>query len=156
MINRPMKANIISLIIGLSILPISAHFLVDSTIHIAHWLKVSDLFMGLTIIAIGTCLPNIATSMVAAFKGQDDIAIGNILGSNMFNMLVVMAFPGIINPSAISHTILWRDIPVMFVITLVLLLVSYRPKKRIERWHGGLLLLIYCCYMISLIVNAAS
>lgn len=155
-IHRPMRANLISLIIGLSILPISAHFLVDSTIHIAHWLKVSELFMGLTVVAIGTCLPNIATSMVAAVKGQDDIAIGNILGSNMFNMLVVMAFPGIINPSAICHTILWRDIPFMFVITFVLLLVSYRPKKKIERWHGGLLLLIYCCYMISLMVNTVN
>ena len=155
-VNRPMKANLLSLIIGFLILPLSAHFLVDSTVHIAHALKVSDLVMGLTIIAFGTCLPNMATSMVAAFKGHDDLAIGNILGSNMFNMLVVMACPGIINPSAISHTILWRDIPVMFVITFVLLLVSYRYKKKIERWHGGLLLLIYCCYMVSLIFNAAS
>ncbi len=154
-VKRPMKANLLSLIMGLVILPISAHFLVDSAVHIAHWLGVSELVMGLTIIAIGTCLPNIATSMVAAFKGQDDIAIGNILGSNMFNMLMVMAFPGLVNPSAISHTILWRDIPAMFVITFVLLLVSYHYKKRIARWHGGLLLLIYCSYIVSLIFNAA-
>ena len=154
-ITRPIKANLLSVIIGLAILPLSAHFLVNSAEQFAHWLGVSELIMGLTIIAIGTILPNIVTSMVAAFKGQDDLAIGNILGSNMFNLLIVMAFPGIINPSPISHTILWRDIPTMFTITLVLLLISYRNKQKIERWHGGLLLLIYCCYMLSLVFNAA-
>lgn len=153
-IKRPMRANLLSIIIGLIILPLSARFLVDSSIKIAQWLGMSELVMGLTIIAIGTCLPSLVTSMVASFKGQDDIAVGNILGSNMYNLLVVMAFPGIINPSAISHTILWRDIPVMFIITFVLLIVNYHYKKRIERWHGGLLLLIYCSYMISLIFNA--
>lgn len=157
-IKRPMKANMISLIIGLTILPLSGHFLVNSTVKIAHGLGMSNLVMGLTIIAIGTCLPNIVTSIVAAFKGHDDIAVGNILGSNMFNLLIVMAFPSIIDPSAISNTVLWRDIPVMFVITLVLLLVNhnYKNKKKIERWHGGLLLLIYFCYMFSLIFNATA
>ena len=155
-IKRSMKANLISIIIGLIILPLSARFLVNSAVQLAHWLGISELVMGLTVIAIGTTLPNMATSLVAAYKGQDDIAIGNILGSNMFNMLVVIAFPGIINPSTISRTILWRDIPVMFIITFVLLLITYqyKNKRKIERWHGGLLLLIYCCYMVSLIVNA--
>ena len=153
-VKRPMKANLLSLIIGLVILPTSSRFLVDSSVLIARWLGVSDLVMGLTILAIGTCLPNLATSVVAAVKGQDDIAVGNILGSNMYNLLIVMAFPGIINPSTISHTLLWRDIPVMFIITFVLLLINYHYKKRIERWHGGLLLLIYCCYMLSLVFKA--
>jgi cation:H+ antiporter len=155
-VKRPLRANLVSVIIGLVILPLSAHFLVKSVIQIGHWFGITDLVMGLTIIAIGTTLPNIATSLIAAFKGQDDIAVGNILGSNMFNLLVVIAFPGIINPSAISHTVLWRDIPVMFVITFVLLLVNYHYKKKIERWHGGLLLLIYGCYMISLVFNATA
>lgn len=153
-ITRSVKANLLSLVMGLLILPVSAHFLVKSAAHIGQWLGISEMVMGLTIIAIGTTLPNVATSLVAAFKGQDDIAVGTILGSNMFNLLVVMAFPGIINPSAISHSLLWRDIPVMFIITVVLLLINYHYKKRIERWHGGLLLLIYGCYMISLVFNA--
>jgi cation:H+ antiporter len=153
-IKRPMKANILSITIGLAVLPLSAHFLVGSAVKMAAWLGISELVMGLTIVAICTSLPNMATSIVAALKGQDDIAIGNILGSNMFNLLVVMAFPGLINPSAISHNILWRDIPAMFVITLVLLFINYHYKKKIERWHGGLLLLIYCCYMVSLMFNA--
>jgi cation:H+ antiporter len=155
-IKRPMKSNLISLIIGLTILPISAHFLVQSAIEIAHRLGMSELVMGLTIIAIGACLPNLATSMVAAFKGLDDLAVGNTLGSNMFNLLVVMAFPGIINPSLISHPILWRDIPVMLMISVVLLLISFHKNRKIERWHGVLLLLIYSSYMISLIVYAGS
>ena len=138
------------------ILPLSAHYLVKSAVHVAHALGMSDLVMGLTLMAIGTSLPNLATSVVAAFKGQDDIAVGNILGSNMFNLLVVMGFPGLINPSNISHQLLWRDIPVMFIMTLVLLLINHQYKKKIERWHGGLLLLIYCCYMGSLFFNAAS
>jgi len=150
-----MSANWLSLVFGLCILPLSAHFLVDSTVKLTAWMGISELTAGLTIVAIGTSLPQLATSLVAAYRGYDDIAIGNILGSNMFNLLIVMAFPAIINPSAISHVILWRDIPVMFLITTVLLVVNYRYKKRIARWHGGLLLLIYCCYMISLVVSAA-
>lgn len=153
--HRPMKATIVNLIIGFCILPLSAHYLVGSAVQLASKLGVSDLVMGLTIVAIGTSLPNIATSIVASFKGHDDIAIGNILGSNMYNLLVVMAFPGIISPSSVSHTILWRDIPVMFIITLVLSLITSQYKRKIERWHGGLLLLIYCCYIASLIFNAA-
>ena len=155
-IKRPIKASLISFIIGLLILPISAHFIVNSALHVAQWLGVSELVMGLTIMAIGTCIPTIATSIVAALKGQDDLAVGNVLGSNMFNLLIVMAFPGIINPSAINHTILWRDIPTMFIITLVLLFISYHSKKKIERWHGGLLLLIYSCYMGALVFKATA
>ncbi len=155
-VKRPIRANLLSLVIGLFILPLSAHFLVDSAVQLARWWGINELVMGLTVIAIGTCIPNIATSMVAALKGHDDIAVGNILGSNMYNLLIVMAFPGIINPSAISHAILWRDIPVMFTITFVLLLVNYHYKSKIERWHGGLLLLIYGCYMGTLVFNAAA
>ncbi len=155
-VTRSMKVNSFNIIIGLAILPLSAHFLVKSAVDIGQWLGISELVLGLTVIAIGTSLPNIAAALIAALKGQDDIAVGTILGSNMFNLLVVMAFPGIINPSAISHAILWRDIPVMFIITLVLLFINYHYKKRIERWHGGLLLLIYSCYMISLVFNAVT
>jgi len=153
---RSMRSNWFSLVLGLLVLPLSAHFLVHGAVKLAAWMGVSELIIGLTIIAIGTSLPEIATSLVAAYKGQDDIAIGNILGSNMFNLLLVLAFPAIINPSAISQVILWRDIPIMFLITLTLLLINVRYKKRIVRWHGGLLLLIYGCYMTALVVNAIS
>ncbi len=153
--NRSPITNWVSLCLGLIILPLSSHFLVNSVVKITAWLGISDLIMGLTVIAIGTSLPQLATSVLAVLKGQDDIAVGNIIGSNIFNLLLVLAFPAIINPSVVNHAILWRDIPVMFVITTILLLISYRYNKKISRWHGGLLLLIYCCYIVSLIVNAA-
>ncbi|WP_133128243.1 calcium/sodium antiporter [Legionella nagasakiensis] len=151
---RSMKANILSFLLGLIVLPLSAHFVVSSTVQLATWFGINELKIGLTIIAIGTSLPQITTSLVAAFKRLDDIAVGNILGSNMYNLLLVMAFPGILNPSAINHAILWRDIPIMFFITGILLVLNYREKKTMTRWHGGLLLLIYGCYILSLIVHA--
>ena len=150
---RTMKANILSLALGLIVLPISAHFLVNSAVQLASWLGVSEVIIGLTIVAIGTSLPQLATSLVAIQKGQDDIAIGNILGSNMYNLLIVMGFPGIINPSGINQAILWRDIPIMFLLTIVLIAINYH-KNRTARWHGVIMLLIYCCYILSLILNA--
>jgi cation:H+ antiporter len=152
--SRTLKANSISLIIGLIVLPISAHFLVDSAVNIGAWLGLSDDIIGLTIVAIGTSLPQMATSVVAIQKAQDDIAIGNILGSNMYNLLLVIGFPSIINPSAINQAILWRDIPVMFALTVVLMWINFHYKKRTARWPGVLLLVIYCCYIVSLIMNA--
>jgi cation:H+ antiporter len=153
---RSFKTHLLSLILGLIILPISARFLISSCVEIGNWLGMSKLVIGLTFVAIGTSLPELITSIVAALKGADDIAIGNILGSNMLNLLAVMIFPSILYPAPFNHAILWRDIPVMFVTTLILLWFNYRNKKRIARWHGGILVLVYCCYMISLIISATS
>ncbi|KTC78071.1 calcium/sodium antiporter [Legionella brunensis] len=149
------KYHMISLVLGLIVLPISAKYLVNSSTHLGHLLGISDLVMGLTLISIGTSLPELATSIVAVMKGADDIAVGNILGANIFNLLAVMIFPSIIHPAPISTMLLWRDIPVMFITTFILLWINYRNKKRMARWHGGVLILIYCCYMFSLIINAA-
>ncbi|MBA2711382.1 MAG: calcium/sodium antiporter [Tatlockia sp.] len=151
---RPFKLHIVSLVVGLIVLPISARYLVHSCVDIGHLLGISDLIMGLTVVAIGTCLPELVTSIVAAVKGADDIAVGNILGSNMFNLLAVMIFPSIIHPAAISNAVLWRDIPVMFITTLILLWINYHNKERMTRWHGGILVLVYCCYIVSLIISA--
>lgn len=151
---RPFSMHIASLIIGLIVLPISSRYLIHSCVVLGHWLGISDLVMGLTVVAIGTCLPELVTSVVAAVKGADDIAIGNILGSNMFNLLAVMIFPSLIHPAAISNAVLWRDIPVMFIATLILLGINYHNKRRIARWHGGILVLVYCCYIISLVISA--
>lgn len=151
---RSFKLHLLSLLIGVIVLPISARYLVNSCVTLGHMLGFSELVMGLTIVAIGTCLPELVTSLVAAVKGADDIAVGNILGSNMFNLLAVMIFPSIIHPAAISNAVLWRDIPMMFVTTLILLWINYRNKRKISRWHGGVLVFVYCCYMISLILSA--
>ncbi len=151
---RPFKLNILSVIIGIAGLPISAKFMVSSASSIAAMLGVSELVIGLTILAVGTSLPELATSTVAALRKEDDIAIGNILGSNMFNILLVLAFPGLINPDNIHRSLIWRDIPFMFIITLLLLLLNYRGKGNISRLHGIILLLMYGLYMLSLFLNA--
>lgn len=151
---KSFKTHLISLILGLVVLPISARLLVNNCVDLGHWLGISDLVIGLTIVAIGTSLPELATSIIAAMKGADDIAVGNILGSNMINLLAVMIFPSLIHPAAISHAVLWRDIPVMFGTTLILLWINYNNKQKIARWHGGILVLVYCCYIASLIISA--
>ena len=153
---KPFKYHFISLIIGLIVLPISAKFFITNCIEIGHLAGMSDLVIGLTIVAFGTSLPELATSIIAAMKGADDLAIGNILGSNMFNLLAVLIFPGLINPEAINYAILWRDIPIMFAVTIILVWINYNNKKRIDRWHGGILVLVYCCYVLSLIISSSS
>jgi cation:H+ antiporter len=98
---------------GLVLLLASARVLVWGAVNVAEALGVSDLIIGLTIIAIGTSLPELAASVVAARHGEPDIAIGNVVGSNIFNLLGVLAFPGLIHPAAVPGEVLSRDYPVM-------------------------------------------
>lgn len=151
-----LKSSTIHLIVGFIGLPISAQVLVYGAVATAKFFGVSELVIGLTIVAIGTSLPEVAASLVGAIKGQEDIALGNILGSNMFNLLAVLAFPGILNPSLINPSIINRDIPIMIGITLILFFISYHYRKsaRLNRFQGGLLLIIYCCYLIGIVINA--
>lgn len=151
---KGIKNHIIALILGFVVMSFSAQLLVHSAAQFAHALGISELIVGLSIIAIGSCTPELITSLVAAYKGADDIAIGNILGSNLFNLMTVLVFPGIIHPSVITHAILWRDMPVMLLTTLLLFWFNLRHKNKITRWNGGLLILIYCSYIISLIIAA--
>lgn len=150
------KHCVVKLVLGIVFLPLSAQALIYGAIGIAKLMGVSELVIGLTIVAIGTSLPEIAASLVGAYKGEDDIALGNILGSNMFNLLAVLALPGMINPSSINHAVLWRDIPVMFFLTGVLFFLSYhyRNQHHFERYQGGILLLIYVCYLTGIIIKA--
>lgn len=151
---RTMTFNIISLMIGFIVIAFSAHYFTQSIVHIAQSLQVNEVVIQLTIIAIGTSLPGLATCVIAALKGQDQLAVGTILGTNMFNLMAVLAFPGMISPSAISPHIIWRDMPMMLALTFVIFLINYNSKRKMIRWHGGLLLLIYGCYLSSLIYNA--
>lgn len=151
---RSVKFNILSLMIGFVVIAFSAHYLTRSLVYIALGLHVNEAVIQLTIIAIGTSLPGLTTCVIAAIKGQDQLAVGTILGTNMFNLLAVLAFPGIISPAAISSHIIWRDMPMMLALTFVIFLINYNSKRKMIRWHGGLLLLIYGCYVSSLIYNA--
>ncbi|OOX31627.1 calcium/sodium antiporter, partial [Vibrio parahaemolyticus] len=107
-------------VIGLILLPLAASLLVDNAVIIAKHFGMSDLVIGLTIIAIGTSLPELAASLAGVLKGEDDMAVGNIIGSNVFNILAVMGLPGIINPSTLSEYAMGRDFWVMLGVSLLL------------------------------------
>jgi cation:H+ antiporter len=117
-------------------------------VEIARNFGVSDLIIGLTIVAIGTSLPELASSVIATRKGEHDIALGNILGSNLFNTLAVVGIAGVIHPMAVGPEVFSRDILVMAVLTLSLFVFGYgfRGPGRINRFEGAVLLLGYAGY----------
>lgn len=141
---------------GLVLLVMSARVLVWGAVAVAHAFGVSDLVIGLTVVALGTSLPELAASIVAARKGEHDIALGNVLGSNMFNLLAVVGLAGVIAPMPqLASEVLTRDWPVMMAMTLALFVMAYgfRGKGRISRAEGGALLLAYAAYNIYLVAS---
>ena len=112
--------------------------------------------IGLTIVAVGTSLPELAASVMSAFKGEPDIAIGNVIGSNMFNLLPVLALPGLIAPGVVPHEVMGRDYPIMFVLCIALFVTAYGFKGpgRINRFEGLALCLAFVGYQGWLYVNA--
>jgi cation:H+ antiporter len=151
----PMKKAIIFMIFGLLLLIGSSRVLVWSAIKIAIFLGVSDTIIGLTIVAVGTSLPELASSVAAARKGEHDLALGNILGSNLFNTLVVVGLAGLIRPLTAEKTLILRDIPVMLLFTFSLFIMGFgfRKEGRINRLEGAILLIGYCVYNLYLIFN---
>ncbi len=141
------------LILGIGLLVLSAHFLVDSAIFIAKAFGISDLVIGLTVIALGTSLPELAASVASVLKKEDDLAMGNIVGSNIFNILAVLPFAGLISPGAINPEAASRDAPIMIGITLLLFVLCISRKFgyfRITRVKGALLLLSFIAYQVYL------
>lgn len=130
-------------VVGLILLPIGAGMLVDNAVVIAKHFGMSDLVIGLTIIAVGTSLPELAASLAGALKGEDDMAVGNIIGSNVFNILAVMGLPGLLNPSLLSPEAMSRDFWVMLGVSLLLVGVALGKKRQITRLEGALLLWLF-------------
>lgn len=155
LLGRPARSYTISLVIGLIMLPVSSKYFVGSSAGLVQYFDPGKFVTGLTLVAIGNSFPELVTSIIAIRKGADDLAIGTILGSNLFNILAVMVFPGLIHQAHVSHALLWHDIPMILLATLIFLWFGISHKKKITRWHGGLLILVYCCYMLSLLINAA-
>lgn len=143
-------------ILGLILLPISANILIDSAVRIAQYFGMSDLVIGLTIIAIGTSLPELAASVAGALKGEDDMAVGNIIGSNIFNLLAVMGIPAILNPSHISPLAMSRDYTVMFALSVLLFLIALPKKRRIGRFSGFILLGSFIAYQLFIFYNLSA
>lgn len=148
----PSKQAWFKLLSGLIILLISAQVLVWGAIQIASSLGISELVIGLSIVAIGTSLPELAASVASALKGHHDIALGNIVGSNIFNLLAVLAMPGLVAPGVLTQSVLFRDYPVMLALTLLVagLAIFGRKPKFIGRKSGLVLLSCYCLYGIWL------
>ncbi|OOE53038.1 calcium/sodium antiporter [Salinivibrio kushneri] len=144
------------IIIGLPLLLVSSDQVVDSAVTIAQYFGMSDLVIGLTIIAIGTSLPELAASIAGVMKGEDDLAVGNIIGSNVFNILAVMGIPGLLNPSAISEYAMSRDYYIMLVLSIMLLVFALGKSRSINRIEGAVFLLCYISYQGYLFVNAAA
>jgi len=149
------KSAIAWMIAGLLLLVISSQMLVWGAVQIARSLGVSDLVIGLTIVAVGTSLPELASSIAASRKGEHDIVLGNVLGSNLFNTLAVVGLAASIEPMQVSIKVLTRDISVMALLTLLIFVMGYgfRGPGRINRIEGGVLVAIYAMYMGYLLVT---
>jgi cation:H+ antiporter len=143
-------------IVGIIVLPLAADRLVDSAVVIAQYFGMSDLVIGLTIIAIGTSLPELAASLAGVLKGEDDMAVGNIIGSNVFNILAVMGIPGILNPSILSEHAMGRDFWVMLGVSLLLVVMALGKSKSINRIEGGILTVCFLGYQIYLFTNMSA
>lgn len=141
--------------LGLFLLVTGADWLIDGAVAIAEIFGVSKLVIGLTVVAVGTSLPEIATSVMASLKNQRDIAVGNAVGSNLFNILLVLGLTALVSPTgvAVNHTALTFDIPVMIAVALAALPIFF-TNYRIDRWEGFLFLGYYAAYTAYLILNA--
>jgi len=153
---RSTLIDLVLLIVGIALLVAGAQMLVSASTTIAQALGVSDLIIGLTIVAIGTSLPELATSVIAALRGERDMAVGNLVGSNIFNIGAVLGLTAIISPSGVdvASAAVNFDLPVMIATALVLLPLAFTAFA-IGRWEGVALVAFYAAYVIYLVLEAA-
>lgn len=147
--------SILKLIIGVAGIIIGGQLVVDSATSIATSLGMSEKLVGLTIVAIGTSLPELVTSVVAAIKGEEDIALGNILGSNIFNILLIIGLSSAISPIAVSSNLIF-DFVFLIVVTLIIGIMIFANKsdeKRFGKKEGIILVVLYVIYMIYIIIR---
>ncbi|GAV20111.1 cation:H+ antiporter [Mariprofundus micogutta] len=152
-----MGQSVMWFIVGLVLLIISSRMVVWGAVEIAQYFGVSDLIIGLTIVAIGTSLPELVASIAGALKDEADLAIGNVIGSNMFNLLAVLAMPALIHPGAFAQDALMRDFPIMLGFTIALFVVSFGLRKEggvINRFEGGLLVSGFAGYLYLLYLQS--
>ena len=141
------------LTVGLILLLAGAEILVNSSVIVAKHFGISDLVIGLTIIAVGTSLPELAATIVSIMKKEHEIAVGNVIGSNMFNMLAVVSIPVLILPISIDQIVLWRDFIVMISFTLIMgWMIYFNRSEKMERIAGIVLLTAFIGYQYGLII----
>jgi cation:H+ antiporter len=148
--------NITLVIVGLALLVLGSRWLVDGAVSFARHLGVSELIVGLTIVAAGTSLPEVVTSIIAALRGERDIAVGNVVGSNIFNILAVLGITSIVAPGGIpvSSAVIGFDLPVMIAVALACLPIFFTGGT-ISRKEGVLLLAYYVAYTAYLVLAAS-
>jgi cation:H+ antiporter len=153
--NMSLKRSVTWTLVGLVLLIISSRFLVWGAVSIAEAFGVSDLVIGLTVVAIGTSLPELASSISAVRKNEHDLVIGNVVGSNLFNTLAVVGLAGLIQPIGVDPEVLVRDWPVMAALTLALLVfgIGIKGQGRINRLEGALLLASFVAYTAWLVYS---
>lgn len=143
------------LVVSLTVLPLSAGLFVENAVTIAKYFGIHDLVIGLTIIAVGTSLPELAASLAGVLRGEDDMALGNVVGSNIFNTLAVMGVTGILHPSFLSPLVMGRDYWIMLVISVFLTVMALGKSRRISRVEGVVLSLCFVAYQTYLFLNMA-
>ena len=148
-------ANIMYVVAGLALLVLGSQWFVKSAVSFAGYLGVSELIIGLTIVAAGTSMPEVVTSVVAAIRKERDIAVGNIIGSNIFNILGVLGISSLLAPSGIpvSEAVIGFDIPLMIAVAIACLPIFFTGGT-ISRWEGALFLSYYIAYTLYLVLNA--
>lgn len=155
--DMPLRRALLWTLVGLALLIASSRLLVWGSVAVAQQLGVSDLIIGLTIVAIGTSLPELASSLIAVRKGEHDIALGNVVGSNFFNTLAVVGIAATISPLSVEPVVFSRDLGVMSALTLLLFLFAWnlgRKPSHIQRFEGAVLLAGFVAYTVYLVQTA--
>jgi cation:H+ antiporter len=148
-------AALLFVIAGVGALVLGGRWLVDSAVVVAKWLGLGELVIGLTIVAIGTSLPELVTSIIAVRKGERDIAVGNVIGSNIFNIFSVLGLTASIAPAGVpvSATALRLDLPIMLGVAFLCLPI-FLNGSRVSRWEGALFVLLYVIYLVYIVLDA--
>jgi cation:H+ antiporter len=147
--------QVLLVVAGLAMLVLGSRFLVDSAVAIARSLGVSDLIIGLTIIAAGTSMPEVATSVIASIRGERDIAVGNVVGSNIFNLFIILGASALVAPGGVpvAESALAFDLPVMLAVAVACLPI-FITGYRLDRWEGIVFLAYYVAYTTCLIMSS--
>jgi cation:H+ antiporter len=151
----PLPLQLLLIAAGLGALVLGSRWLVAGAVAVARWLGLSELVIGLTIVAAGTSLPEVASSIVAALRGEREIAVGNVVGSNIFNVLAVLGLSGAVAPDGVivAPAALRFDVPVMLAASVACLPIFF-TRCRISRWEGALFLATYAAYTAYLVLDA--
>ncbi|MEM8663968.1 MAG: calcium/sodium antiporter [Pseudomonadota bacterium] len=144
--DTPLALSIVFLLAGLALVVLGAEYLVDGAVEVARLFNVSEEVIGLTLVAVGTSLPELATSIMAAIKRHSEIALGNVLGSNVYNTIGIGGITALVSPIPVSENMRFFDIPMMVAISIILIIVV-ATGRRVSRWEGAVLLTLYAGYI---------